>query len=135
MAARRRYDTGRAATALPYPPSDASEMRQLIGHRGGSSAFTAETSASRPRSAHDRATTPSRPHRSGPRRGTRGRGCGRGTCGTEQARGGTMQEPGGLVDQDAIIRYVTDTFTGVEVLRPPDGPGAGDTFFIYDPQR
>ena len=36
---------------------------------------------------------------------------------------------------DAIIHYVTDTFTGVEVLRPTDGPGAGDTFFIYDPQR
>lgn len=39
------------------------------------------------------------------------------------------------MDQDAIIHYVTDTFTGVEVLRPTDGPGAGDTFFIYDPQR
>jgi hypothetical protein len=39
------------------------------------------------------------------------------------------------MDQDAIIQYVTDTFAGVEVLRPTDGPGAGDTFFIYDPQR
>jgi hypothetical protein len=39
------------------------------------------------------------------------------------------------VDQDAIIQYVTDTFTGVEVVRPTDGPGAGDTFFIYDPQH
>jgi hypothetical protein len=39
------------------------------------------------------------------------------------------------MDQDAIIQYVTDTFTGVEVLRPTDGPGAGDTFFIYDPQQ
>src|SRR3982751_5623293 len=39
------------------------------------------------------------------------------------------------MDQGAIIQYVTDTFTGVEVLRPTDGPGAGDTFFIYDPQR
>jgi hypothetical protein len=39
------------------------------------------------------------------------------------------------VDQDAIIQYVTDTFAGVEVLRPTEGPGAGDTFFFYDPQR
>ncbi|HEU5327230.1 MAG TPA: DUF6194 family protein [Thermomicrobiales bacterium] len=46
-----------------------------------------------------------------------------------------MQEPSGLVDQDAIIQYITETFTGVEVQRPTDGPGAGDTFFFYDPQR
>ena len=39
------------------------------------------------------------------------------------------------MDQDAIIQYVMDTFTGIEVLRPTDGPGAGDTFFFYDPQR
>ncbi|HEV7127384.1 MAG TPA: DUF6194 family protein [Ktedonobacterales bacterium] len=39
------------------------------------------------------------------------------------------------MDQDAIIQYVADTFAGVEVLRPTDGPGAGDTFFIYDPQH
>jgi Family of unknown function (DUF6194) len=39
------------------------------------------------------------------------------------------------MDQDDIIRYITDTFTGLEVLRPTDGPGAGDTFFFYDPQH
>jgi hypothetical protein len=39
------------------------------------------------------------------------------------------------MDQEAIIQYVEHTFSGVEVLRPIDGPGAGDTFFIYDPQR
>lgn len=39
------------------------------------------------------------------------------------------------MDQDAIIQYITDTFTGIEVLRPTDGPGAGDTFFFYDPQH
>jgi hypothetical protein len=39
------------------------------------------------------------------------------------------------MDQDSIIQYVTDTFTGLEILRPTDGPGAGDTFFFYDPQR
>lgn len=39
------------------------------------------------------------------------------------------------MDQDAIIHYMTDTFAGIEVLRPTDGPGAGDTFFIYDPQH
>jgi len=39
------------------------------------------------------------------------------------------------MDQDAIIQYVADTFAGIEVVRPTDGPGAGDTFFIYDPQH
>jgi hypothetical protein len=39
------------------------------------------------------------------------------------------------MDQDSIIQYVTDTFTGLEILRPTDGPGAGDTFFFYDPQH
>ncbi|HEU0301510.1 MAG TPA: DUF6194 family protein [Longimicrobium sp.] len=44
------------------------------------------------------------------------------------------------MDQDAIIRYVADTFAGVDVVRPQAGSGApeiawGDTFFIYDPQR
>jgi hypothetical protein len=38
------------------------------------------------------------------------------------------------VDQDAIIEYVAKTFTGVEIARPTEGPGAGDTFFIYDPE-
>ena len=39
------------------------------------------------------------------------------------------------IDQDAIIQYVTDTFTGVEIIRPTEGLAAGDTFFYYDPQR
>jgi hypothetical protein len=39
------------------------------------------------------------------------------------------------MDQDAIIQYVTDTFTGVEVVRPTDGLGAGDTFVYYDPKH
>src|SRR5688572_2479249 len=39
------------------------------------------------------------------------------------------------MDQDSIIRYVEETFTGVEILRPTDGPGEGDTFFFYDPER
>lgn len=37
------------------------------------------------------------------------------------------------MDQDAIIQYVTDTFTGIELLRPTDGPGAGDTFIYCVP--
>lgn len=37
------------------------------------------------------------------------------------------------MDQEAIIQYITDTFAGVDVLRPGDGPGAGDTFIYYDP--
>lgn len=39
------------------------------------------------------------------------------------------------MDQDAIIYYVAATFAGVDILRPDDGPGAGDTFFVYDPER
>jgi hypothetical protein len=39
------------------------------------------------------------------------------------------------VDQEAIIQYVADTFAGVDITRPGDGPGAGDTFFIYDPRH
>jgi uncharacterized protein DUF6194 len=39
------------------------------------------------------------------------------------------------MDQETIIQYVTDTFAGVEVLRPDDGPGAGDTFFFTAAQR
>jgi hypothetical protein len=39
------------------------------------------------------------------------------------------------VDQEQIIEYIAETFSGVDVVRPTDGPGAGDTFFIYDPER
>ena len=39
------------------------------------------------------------------------------------------------MDQDTIIRYITETFAGVNIVRPTDGPGAGDTFIYYDPQR
>jgi uncharacterized protein DUF6194 len=39
------------------------------------------------------------------------------------------------MDQDAIIQYVENTFGGVEVQRPTDGPGAGDTFFFTAAQR
>jgi len=39
------------------------------------------------------------------------------------------------VDQDAIIEYIVETFDGVDVEAPTDGVGAGDTFFIYDPDR
>ncbi|WIG59720.1 MAG: hypothetical protein OJF49_002467 [Ktedonobacterales bacterium] len=39
------------------------------------------------------------------------------------------------MDQDAIIAYVVATFADIEVLRPTDGPGAGDSFFYYDPQH
>jgi uncharacterized protein DUF6194 len=39
------------------------------------------------------------------------------------------------VDQDAIIQYMSQTFEGLDILRPNDGPGAGDTFFYYDPLR
>jgi hypothetical protein len=39
------------------------------------------------------------------------------------------------MDQDAIIQYVADAFAGLDILRPTDGPGAGDTFIYYDPRR
>jgi hypothetical protein len=39
------------------------------------------------------------------------------------------------MDQEAIRAYVAATCPGTNVLAPADGPGAGDTFFIYDPSR
>jgi hypothetical protein len=39
------------------------------------------------------------------------------------------------MDQRAIVQYIADTFAGVDILSPDEGPGAGDTFFIYDPDR
>jgi hypothetical protein len=39
------------------------------------------------------------------------------------------------MDQDAIIQYIENTFAGVEVQRPEDGPGAGDTFIFTAAQR
>jgi hypothetical protein len=39
------------------------------------------------------------------------------------------------MDEDAIIQYIANTFEGLDVLRPTDGPGAGDTFVYYDPMR
>lgn len=39
------------------------------------------------------------------------------------------------MEPDAITRYIADTFPGVDIVAPTDGPGAGDTFFIYDPDR
>jgi hypothetical protein len=39
------------------------------------------------------------------------------------------------MDQETIIQYITVTSAGGEVLRPDDGPGAGDTFFFTASQR
>lgn len=39
------------------------------------------------------------------------------------------------MEQEDIIRYVEETFSGLDVLRPDDGPGADDTFFYYAPRR
>ena len=43
------------------------------------------------------------------------------------------------MNEASIIQYITDTFDGVDVVRPgPDDVPAiarGDTFFIYDPDR
>jgi hypothetical protein len=43
------------------------------------------------------------------------------------------------MDEASIIQHITDTFAGVDVIRPEvDGGPAiawGDTFFIYDPNR
>jgi Family of unknown function (DUF6194) len=38
------------------------------------------------------------------------------------------------VDQEDIVEYISHTFGGLDVMRPTEGPGAGDTFFIYDPE-
>jgi hypothetical protein len=39
------------------------------------------------------------------------------------------------MEQETIIQYIEDMLAGVEVLRPDDGPGAGDTFFFTASQR
>ena len=39
------------------------------------------------------------------------------------------------MDQAAIIQYIADTFAGVDVVTATEGIPAGDTFFIYDPDR
>src|SRR5438876_10273307 len=39
------------------------------------------------------------------------------------------------MDQQAIVAYVAETFEGVDIVAPTEGVGAGDTFFIYDPER
>jgi hypothetical protein len=44
------------------------------------------------------------------------------------------------MDQESIIRYILNTFAGVDVMRPEAGSDSpkiawGDTFFIYDPDR
>jgi hypothetical protein len=39
------------------------------------------------------------------------------------------------MDQEAIIQYIEETFAGLDILRPTEGIGAGDTFIYYDPQR
>ncbi|MGK4002113.1 DUF6194 family protein [Sorangium sp. So ce1036] len=43
------------------------------------------------------------------------------------------------MDEATIIRYIADTFAGVDVVRPAPGEApeiaVGDTFFIYDPDR
>lgn len=46
-----------------------------------------------------------------------------------------LRYPFTAMDQESIIEYIDSTFAGVEVLRPEDGPGAGDTFFFWDPNR
>src|SRR5262245_49992639 len=30
------------------------------------------------------------------------------------------------MDEEAIVKYISDTFKGLDILRPEDGPGAGD---------
>jgi hypothetical protein len=35
------------------------------------------------------------------------------------------------MDQEAIINYIAQTFSGLEIQRPDDGPGAGDTFIFF----
>jgi hypothetical protein len=39
------------------------------------------------------------------------------------------------VDERTIIQYVRETFDGVDVVIGEEGIAAGDTFFIYDPDR
>jgi len=38
------------------------------------------------------------------------------------------------MEQAAIVDYIRATFANVDIQQPTDGPGAGDTFCIYDPR-
>src|SRR5260370_32092903 len=39
------------------------------------------------------------------------------------------------MDQCALVQYVSETFSGVDVVIGTEGLAEGDTFFIYDPDR
>ncbi|MEA2641519.1 MAG: hypothetical protein QOF51_2913 [Chloroflexota bacterium] len=39
------------------------------------------------------------------------------------------------MDIQSITRYIAETFAGVDVVVATEGIAAGDTFFIYDPER
>jgi hypothetical protein len=39
------------------------------------------------------------------------------------------------VEQQEIIRYISQHFDGVDVVTGTEGIAVGDSFFIYDPQR
>ena len=39
------------------------------------------------------------------------------------------------MDHDQIIQCIVETFAGLEVLRPADGPGAGDTVIFSDSEH
>jgi hypothetical protein len=39
------------------------------------------------------------------------------------------------VEQKEIIQYIAESFDGVDVETGAEGIAAGDTFFIYDPER
>jgi hypothetical protein len=39
------------------------------------------------------------------------------------------------VEQHQIVQYITEKLPGVDLVVGSDGIAAGDTFFIYDPNR
>jgi len=39
------------------------------------------------------------------------------------------------MDPSSIVQYISETFAGVEVVGAEEGIPAGDTFFMYDPER
>src|SRR5690349_19373987 len=52
-----------------------------------------------------------------------------------RASSSSVTMPRRRMDQKAIVEYVDRTFSGLNVMQPTEGPGAFDTFFIYDPER
>src|SRR5688572_25122083 len=58
-----------------------------------------------------------------------------GVCAWYTTRSLDIYSRGMALEQAAIIAYVAETCAGTSVVTGTEGIAAGDTFFIYDPDR